>query len=718
VSAGHAEPGFAEADRTLDPRRVEEALARGLRDLAASAGAEAAHVLLRTRPGARSRLRCSVGLDAAALVAIGEATAVGLTAGAIPAPGEVVAAPELARSGPFGAIYASAGFAALAVVPLDVEGLLAGVAHILARSALAAAPAELYERARPLAPLALALCGLENARAAEERGEVVAQVAQGVLRHLDLAAVFPELIRLVARLCPCDAAAVALYRPETDTFEHVAVYGPMLPGEIRKGVTIPANETPMMRALRSDEIVSDPDGRTSGFRRARVIAQAGIVSSLYIPIGNPRRGVFCVGHRLACAFGEEEIELYRSLGPFLEIALRNAELVGRIREAYRELDSTQERFVRSERLRALGELAAGVAHDIGNVLAIVASNAELMAQRATDEETKRLVAACVQSAEDGARAVRRVLDLARAGAISEDAGAPSFLLETVVREAASFTAPLWREKGYDVDLSGVRAVPETPGDAGEVREAIVNLVLNALDAMPGGGRVALATRIEEDRVLFTIEDSGPGVPEAARERVFEPFYTSKGPGHAGLGLARVSRVMRQVGGSVEVGEASLGGARFELRFPIQELGSGPHELARPSSPAQPVRPTEVLLVEDEPVLRRALSALLTLRGHVVLTAGDVTGALDVLEQRPTIQVLVTDLGLPGRSGWELVDEVRKRSRTLPIIVLSGVGALTDPAHARERGVSAILAKPTTEQELAGAIESLVPSSGPEIGPGE
>lgn len=672
----------------LDPRHIEEVLARALQDVLGRLHADAALVLLRTRRDGRLLVRAPVGLDASMLVAVGELAST--------------------EPGMLPGLYASSGFAVSRAVLLGIEGVAAGELHLLARTAPDRfSDAAISEATRTLVPLVFALRGLEVARAAEERGDVAAEVARGLLHQLEISKLFPELIRLVARLCPCDAAAVAIYHQDRDCFEHVAVYGPDLPHIIRTGVIIPAHETPMRNAWLSGQIISEPDGRTSSFARSRVVADAGILSALYIPVGDPRRALLLVGHRMPHRFGEEEVALYRSFVPFLEIALRNAELVGKIRAAYRELDSTQERLVRAERLRALGELAAGVAHDVGNVLAIVGSHAELLAQRATDADTRALVGACLRSVEEGTRSVRHVLDMAR-GHTPSRGERRRFDLEKVAREALHLAAPRWKDAGQEVDTTALGAVPEAIGESAEVRDAVLNLVLNAIDATPRGGRLALATGVEDEQLVFSVDDSGPGVPLALRARIFEPFYTSKGPAHTGLGLAQVARVARQLGGSVRVGESALGGARFELRLPLREIGSGPHELPRkPRTPARPSRRIEVLLVEDEASLRTALSALLGLRGHAVVTAGDVAEALGVLAARPSIQVVVTDLGLPGRSGWELVDELREKRPKLPVIVLSGLGALTDPEQARERGVAAVLSKPTSEQDLAATIEHLV-----------
>jgi signal transduction histidine kinase/CheY-like chemotaxis protein len=672
----------------LDPRRVEEILARLVQEQLRRLGADAGLVLLRTRSESRFIARAPVGVDAGTLVALGELLNTGLGSPAF---------------------YVEHGFPHVKSVPLGVDTLSAGELHVLARKPLDASDADLASVGAILGPLAVALRSLEAARVAEERGDVVQEVAGGLLRQLELSALFPDLIRLVARLCPCDAASVAVYRSDIESFELVAVYGPRHESLIRERSVIPVSETPMREAWFSGGIVAVPDARQSPYARARKLAEQGLISTLYIPLGEPRQALLCVGHRLPYRFGEEEIKLFRSFVPYLEIALRNAELVGKIRAAYRDLDTAQDRLVRAERLRALGELAAEVAHDVGNALAIVASHAELLAQRTGDAESRRLVEALLASVHNGSASVKHVLDVATGDVPVARERVGRLDAAKLVREAALLMAPRLKPT-HRLELGGVAPVPETPGDPGEVREAILNLLLNAIDATPEGGTIGAATRVEGESVLLAIEDSGAGVPQQLRERIFEPFYTSKGPGHVGLGLAQVARIARQHGGSVRVTQAVLGGARFELRLPVSEPGSGPHELPKPRAiptPLKTPRSVEILLVEDEPALRGALSALLGLRGYRVVTAGDVDQALVTLEAQPSVQIVITDLGLPGRSGWELVDEIRRRRPGLPIVVLSGVGALSDPERARERGVAAILGKPTSEQDLAATIESLV-----------
>ncbi|HZU96684.1 MAG TPA: GAF domain-containing protein, partial [Planctomycetota bacterium] len=258
----------------FDPRHVEDELAGALRSFVARAGADAGLVLLVTGDPDRFMVRAPVGFDAPLIIEIGELArraSFPLTRRAVET-GEPVFASS-ASAGSVNTVYCQAGYDAFAGIPLAVGGAVVGVVHLVSRRAtFTLGPLELVEAGRPLGALALSLHGLEAARSAEERGSVVEQVARGVLQHLELASLFPELIRLVARLCPCDAASVAMHRPERDGFELVAVYGPEFRDTVHEGVFVAGRETPMVEAWATGEIIRDPDARTSPYPRARQLA--------------------------------------------------------------------------------------------------------------------------------------------------------------------------------------------------------------------------------------------------------------------------------------------------------------------------------------------------------------------------------------------------------------------------------------------------------------
>jgi signal transduction histidine kinase len=540
------------------------------------------------------------------------------------------------------------------------------------------------------------------ARAEAERREVVALVARGVLARLELDEVFPELIRLVGEHCPCDAASIAVYRPDEDEFELVSVYPRGASGPIHRGAKISARDTLITIAFRGEaDVHIEADTRASSFPRARLLSEAGIITAVYLPVGEPgaRRAVLCVGRGVANGYSTHEINLFRDIVPFVALALRNAEIHGRARDGYRELAEAQARLVQAERMRALGELASAVAHDLGNVLATIGSNLQLMATSLTDPEGRKIVEECQRAVEQGARSVQRMIDLVGSGRHPLPSHVRARVDEAVRevvenvrhRRQASPGAPV-----HAFDTSGVPEGLTVCVDARELREAIDHLVRNALEAMPQGGTISFSASTHVGVARIAIEDRGAGVDATIAQRIYEPFFTTKSSNHIGLGLAFVNGLASRYGGSVTHENLEPGGARFLLTLPLAPAGLG----AAAPPPAKAA--LKVLLVEDELPLGRALRELLAIRGFDVDLTPTVDEALASME-RAAYDVVVTDLGLPGRSGWDLVMAVRARPSPPPVIVLSGWGALVDGDEARDRGAAAVLAKPVRDEELAQVI---------------
>jgi signal transduction histidine kinase/CheY-like chemotaxis protein len=411
-----------------------------------------------------------------------------------------------------------------------------------------------------------------------------------------------------------------------------------------------------------------------------------------------RRAVLCVGRGVANGYSTHEINLFRDIVPFVALALRNAEIHGRARDGYRELAEAQARLVQAERMRALGELASAVAHDLGNVLATIESNLQLMTTRVSDPEGRKIVEACQRALEQGARSVQRMIDLVGSGRHPLPCHEHT-RIDEAVREVVEVVRHRRQARPdtpvHAFDTSGVLAGLAACVDARGLREAIDHLLRNALEAMPRGGTVSLSASSDDRFARIAIEDKGSGVDSTVGQRIYEPFFTTKSPSHIGLGLAFVNGLASRYGGSLTHENLATGGARFLLTLPLAPAAGS-------ASPPTIKAPLKVLLVEDEAPLGRALRELLALRGFDVDLAPTVDDALASLE-RTAHDVVVTDLGLPGRSGWDLLTAVRARPNPPPVIVLSGWGALVDADEARERGAVAVLAKPVRDEELAQVI---------------
>jgi signal transduction histidine kinase len=251
-----------------------------------------------------------------------------------------------------------------------------------------------------------------------------------------------------------------------------------------------------------------------------------------------------------------------------------------------EQKEERDRAARADKLRALGQLASGVAHDFNNSLAAILGRAQLILRRVTDEELLRSLGIIVTAAEDAAATVRRIQTFARKSVATElemlDVG-------NLLRDAIEFTRTRWQNEalaaGINFDVT-LNAEPEcfTLGNASELREVFVNLIVNAVDAMPKGGSLKLCSQREGDRIKLRFADSGTGIKEEIRERIFEPFYTTKGVHGTGLGLAVSYGIIERHEGMISV-ESHLGkGTTFHIDLPLAQRQQKSTEVARKDHP--------------------------------------------------------------------------------------------------------------------------------------
>ena len=330
----------------------------------------------------------------------------------------------------------------------------------------------------------------------------------------------------------------------------------------------------------------------------------------------------------------------------------------------------EEQLLQAQKMEAVGRLAGGVAHDFNNLLQALLSQAQLV--RAFRSQPDRLPAVAdelEQHVHRGAALTRQLLLFSR----RETSRRQNVDLNTVVQGQANMLRRLVRENiAFRIELSPDPLPVEA--DAGQVEQVLMNLVVNASDALAGGGMVTLRSgRGPDGTVWASVADNGPGVPGAIRDRIFEPFFTTKPAGQGtGLGLSVVHGIITQHGGSITVGDTEGGGSVFTFSLPM--AGSGAHE---PVPELAPVGATmsrgngeRVLVVEDEAGTREALSELIGALGFQVHAVGDAEEALRVPHE-PRFDLLLTDLMLPGMVGTELAESLRRRWPGLQVILMSG-----------------------------------------------
>jgi signal transduction histidine kinase/DNA-binding response OmpR family regulator len=396
-------------------------------------------------------------------------------------------------------------------------------------------------------------------------------------------------------------------------------------------------------------------------------------------------------------FTEEEKELTRLLADQAAIAIVQAQHYAQTErrrveaeEVAGKLERSQEQLVKTERLRALGEMAAGVAHDFNNLLSVILGRAELMLRRARDPDMARDLEAVRRAAQDGADTVRRIQEFTRTRRTR--AFEPVDLAE-IAREVVELTRPRWEREGvsrgvrYEFVVEGV--APPVAGRPEELREVLTNLLTNAIDAMPSGGMGRLRLSTQGDWASIAVQDTGVGMPEEMRRRVFEPFFTSKGPRGTGLGLAVSWGIVTRHGGTIEVESAPDAGSTFTIRLPIP--------VTLPAAvvglpPLVPPRPARLLLIEDEPEVQAVLADVLREAGYSVIVAKDGAEGLERCE-RESVDLVLSDISMPGLSGWDVASRLRVRFPTTPIGFVTGWGDQLDPERLQRTGVRFVVAKP-------------------------
>ena len=452
-----------------------------------------------------------------------------------------------------------------------------------------------------------------------------------------------------------------------------------------------ATRTPMfVRDLRSEP----------RFRAQAIVDEGAVRAYAGIPLVAAEGVVVGV---LSLLFGErgdftdEEKELVRLLADQAAIAIVQAQLYGEAERRRRQaeemaenLERSQGQLVKTERLRALGEMAAGVAHDFNNLLSVILGRAELMLRRVREPGMVRDLEAVRRAAQDGADTVRRIQEFTRT---RRTRSFERVDLGDVAREVIELTRPRWEVEGqsrgvrYEFTVEGL--APPVAGRPEELREVLTNLITNAVDAMPEGGRCTVRLAAGLEWASVSVRDNGVGMAEDMRRRVFEPFFTSKGPRGTGLGLAVSWGIVTRHGGTIEVDSALGEGSTFVVRLPIPV--SLPDSVTGVTVPP-PSGTARVLIIEDEPEVQAVLADMLREAGYIVIVAKDGNNGLERCEQE-SMDIVLSDISMPGLSGWDVATQLRTRFPTIPIGFVTGWGDQLDPERLTRTGVSFVIAKP-------------------------
>ncbi|MBS7455554.1 hybrid sensor histidine kinase/response regulator [Coralloluteibacterium stylophorae] len=377
------------------------------------------------------------------------------------------------------------------------------------------------------------------------------------------------------------------------------------------------------------------------------------------------------------------------------------------REAQQRLDEVREQLQQAQKLEAIGQLTGGVAHDFNNLLTIIRGAADLAGRFDCDERVRRQIDVIASAAEQGAAITRQLLSFARRQPLHTAPVSPAELVRRIL--------PLLRQplrRGITLGSEIADDLPEIEIDAHQLELALLNLVINARDAIRGDGEVRIDVRrlrldggfdgLVGEFIAFAVRDTGSGIPPELRARVFEPFFTTKQFGKGtGLGLSQAYGFARQSGGTVRIDSEPGAGTTVAILLPAVP----PRDRGRDPAPAPPASPARhVLLVEDDTDLAAIAAAMLEMMGFEVTTAHGADEAQRAMAAMPRIDLLFSDIVMPGgMNGIELANHARRRLPELPILLTSGFSTMRDdgPAH------YPILDKPYTYERLERALRDAV-----------
>jgi len=358
------------------------------------------------------------------------------------------------------------------------------------------------------------------------------------------------------------------------------------------------------------------------------------------------------------------------------------------------------------RMEALGRMTMGVAHDLNNLLSGLIGHIELLKARSTGdlsgESIRSSLGTIEQAAEDGAALIEKLQRYIRR---DTQAHFEPLDLPTLLEDCITLTQPYWynepRRQGIEIDVErDLKEIPAVQGVASELREVFVNLILNAVQAMPEGGKLHISS-YEDDRNNACIEvaDTGIGMDPETKRHIFEPLFTTKGDEGTGMGLAASYGIVQEHEGRIQVDTEPDEGTTFTLKFPSSSGGVVKKKEPKKETRADAAR---ILIVDDEEMVRSILTQLLSLKGHEVDRAESGAMALEMVHGN-VYDIVFTDFGMPEMTGAELARALREYDSSLPVILLTGY---TD-TEAATGEVDAILSKPFKLEQLQSTIQRFV-----------
>lgn len=570
----------------------------------------------------------------------------------------------------------------------------------------------------------------QKVRSQLARLNLLQEVTRAIGERQDIQSIFQVVIRTLEGHLPADFCCICLYDPADNrlTVTSVGLHSQSLAMELAmtQAAHVPIDQNGLSRCV-GGRLVYEPDVSQVAFPFPQRLAGGGLRSMVAAPLLVESKvfGVLIAAREQAHSFSSGECEFLKQVSEHVALAAHQAQLYGALQQAYEDLRQSQKAVMQQERLLALGQMASGIAHDINNAISPVALYTESLLERepGLSPQARGQLETIQRAIEDVAQTVARMREFYRQREPQMTLLAVD--LNGLVLQVVELTRARWsdmaQQRGIVIEMRTELAseLPPIMGAEHEIREALINLIFNAVDAMPQGGPLTVRTALGQERgarsekalagryVQLEVIDAGVGMDEETRRRCLEPFFTTKGERGTGLGLAMVYGTVQRHSADLEIDSAVGQGTTFRLRFAIQSAAA----VARTDSGAARVsRPLRILVVDDDPLVIKSLRDTLEADGHNVTTTDGGQAGIDAFvaarARREPFTVVITDLGMPYVDGRKVSSAVKAAAPETIVVMLTGWGQrmVSDgdiPPH-----VDRVLSKPPKLRELRAALAEL------------
>jgi PAS domain S-box-containing protein len=555
-----------------------------------------------------------------------------------------------------------------------------------------------------------------------DRLHLLEQITRAIGKRHDVESIFQVVVRTLEDRLPADFVCICRYDRVAHmlTVANVGVGSEPLGrelGMVEKG-EVPIDRNGLSRCV-AGELVYEPDLAEVDFPFPVRLAREGLRSLVIAPLAIEDEvfGVLVVARVRAEAFLSADCEFLRQLGEHVALAAHQAQLRDSLQRAYDDLKLTQQAALEQERMRAIGQMASGIAHDINNAISPVAVYTQSIIERdlALPQEVREYLELVGRVTKDVAATVGRMRDFYRG---DEEVELVPLDLNELVPQVIELTRARWsdmpQQRGTVIKVSSElgSGLPQVMGNASELREALTNLVFNAVDAMPEGGTLTIKTFVDVEsrnrrRVRLEVCDTGPGMDEEIRNRCLDPFFTTKGERGTGLGLAMVQGVALRHKAELNIDSAPGKGTCVVLEFgAVRDT-----QQARKSTEVPTANiPRRLLIIDDDPAVLTATAIVLKTMGHDVITADGGQAGIDALRGAlaagETFDVVITDLGMPYVDGNQVARSVKELCPTMPVVLLTGWGRRLTTGEKAPAHVDFLLPKPLDLGELRDVLARL------------